>query len=153
MRPSRLLSHDRIALGARLADADAVLQHLAGLLADGELPAARLLQLLARREQSGSTALGDGVAIPHARIESLEQPRAAFLSLGNGVAFGAPDGAPVDLFFALLVPAHATGEHLSILAGIAERFGDGATRAMLRRARTSAAVLDLLGDSLSGAAA
>jgi PTS system nitrogen regulatory IIA component len=153
MRLSRLLTHDRIVLCADLRDADRVLARVAGLLADQSHDRDRLVAELVRREQSGSTALGDGVAIPHARLDGLERPRAAFVSTRQALDFRAPDGAGVDMFFALLVPAHATGEHLAILAEIAECFGDDAVRTMLRRAQSAQTVIEILSDSLTGAAA
>lgn len=153
MRLSRLLNHDRIVLAASIRDSDALLARVATLLADATHPADLLLGELARREQSGSTALGDGVAIPHARLARLEQPRAAFVSTRSGIDFSAPDGAKADLFFALLVPAHAASEHLAILAEIAECFGDPSVRTMLRRARSPQTVIEILSDSLTGAAA
>lgn len=153
MRLSRLLSHDRIVLAAPDTHRDAMLHRIAGLLAHREHDADTLFEALHRREVGSSTALGDGVAIPHTRVEQLDKPRAAFVVAQRGIDFQAPDGLPVDLFFALLVPAHAAGEHLAILAEIAECFSDERTRARLREARHGDAIIAILSDSLAGAAA
>jgi mannitol/fructose-specific phosphotransferase system IIA component (Ntr-type) len=153
MRLSRLLSHDRIVLDLTASNRDAVLHRIAALLGGGDHPESELYEALCRREAGSSTALGDGVAIPHTRVEQLDKPRAAFVATRRGVDFDAPDGAPVDLFFALLVPAHATSEHLAILAEIAECFGEAAMRDMLRHARTPERIIAILSDSLTGAAA
>lgn len=153
MRLSRLLSHDRIVLDVDAADRDAVLRRIAALLGGRDHAESALFEALRRRELGSSTALGDAVAIPHTRVDPLDKPRAAFVATRHGVDFDAPDGAPVDLFFALLVPAHATSEHLAILAEIAECFGDAAMRDLLRGARTPERVIAILSDSLTGAAA
>src|SRR3989304_6284965 len=65
------------------------------------------------RERLGSTGLGQGVAIPHGRIKGLKEALAAFVRLAQQVPFDAPDGKPVNLVFALLVPVHATERHLN----------------------------------------
>jgi PTS system nitrogen regulatory IIA component len=153
MRLSRLLSHDRIVLDVEAADRDAVLRRIAALLGGRDHAESELFDALRRRELGSSTALGDAVAIPHTRVDPLDKPRAAFVATRRGVDFDAPDGIPVDLFFALLVPAHATSEHLAILAEIAECFGDAAMRDLLRGARTPERVIAILSDSLTGAAA
>ena len=153
MRLSRLLSHDRIVLDLTASDRDAVLHRIAALLGGRDHPESELYEALCRREAGSSTALGDGVAIPHTRVEQLDKPRAAFVATRRGVDFHAPDGAAVDLFFALLVPAHATSEHLAILAEIAECFGEAAMRDLLRNARTPERIIAILSDSLTGAAA
>ena len=135
------------------ADRDAVLRRIAALLGGRDHAESELFDALHRRELGSSTALGDAVASPHTRVDPLDKPRAAFVATRRGVDFDAPDGAPVDLFFALLVPAHATSEHLAILAEIAECFGDAAMRDLLRGARTPERVIAILSDSLTGAAA
>ena len=71
---------------------------------------------LSRREQAGSTALGDGVAIPHARIEHLDRVLVAYVCLKSPIPFDAADGQAVSRAFVLLVPAHATEEHFGVVA-------------------------------------
>lgn len=153
MRLSRLLTHDRIVLDATAQDRDAVLHGIAALLGGHDHPESDVFDALRRRELGSSTALGDGVAIPHTRVGQLDKPRAAFVATRRGVDFDAPDSAPVDLFFALLVPEHGTSEHLAILAEIAECFGEAAVRDLLRGARSPERVIAILSDSLTGAAA
>jgi len=87
------------------------------------------------RERLGSTALGHGVAIPHGRMSNITKPVGAFLQLKQGVDYEAPDSEPVSLFFALLVPEECTGQHLDILAQLAELFSDEAVCERLRGAR------------------
>lgn len=121
------------------ADRDAVLDAAARVLADADPDAsAHLAEGLRRRERTGSTAIGHGVAIPHARSQSLRQPRGAFLHLREPVDFDAHDGAPVDLVFALAVPQDEVQRHLQWLAELAERFSEPALRQRLRECGNSA---------------
>lgn len=95
---------------------------------------------LHERERAASTAIGHGVAIPHARIEGIEQSRCAFLRLAAPVDFGAADGEPVDLVLALAEPAHHVQQHLELLAELAQVLADPGYRSALRTAPT----IDLL---------
>jgi PTS system nitrogen regulatory IIA component len=79
---------------------------------------------LNERENLGSTGLGQGVAIPHARIKGLAQAIAAFARPKVPLEFDSPDGKPVAYFFMLLVPEEATEKHLQILADVAQLFAD-----------------------------
>jgi PTS system nitrogen regulatory IIA component len=97
-----------------------------GLLAE------EVLASLAGREKIGSTALGHGIAIPHARVQGLSQPVAAFVRLKISVPFDAPDGKPVGDMLVLLVPEDATDAHLQLLAEVAEMFCDRPFRERLR---------------------
>ena len=76
----------------------------------------RLVKLLKEREELGSTGVGSGVAIPHAKYPDLENIVAAFGKSSSGIIFDAQDGQPVHLFFALVAPEHAAGLHLKVLA-------------------------------------
>ncbi len=78
-------------------------------------------QLIAR-EKLGSTGLGQGIAIPHCRIEGCGAPLGALLTLAEPIDFDAPDNKPVDLVFALLVPEGEHQKHLDTLAGVARLF-------------------------------
>jgi len=89
---------------------------------------------LSRREQAGSTALGLGVAIPHARIDGLERVRVLYARLRAPIPFAAPDNLPVSHVLALLVPHPATDEHLRLLADAAQMFADRRFREQLSAA-------------------
>lgn len=96
------------------------------------LEAAPVCRALQRREQAASTALGNGFAIPHARIAGLERPLTLFVRSREAIAFGAPDGKPVKDFLGILVPADGDkGDHLELLALIARLFSDGEFRSQL----------------------
>ena len=96
------------------------------------------------REKLGSTGLGQGVALPHARIKNLTQAVAAFVRLKLPIAFDAPDAKPVWAMLILLVPEHATEEHLQILAEFAQMFGDSQFRERLRTCDDAASVHQLM---------
>jgi PTS system nitrogen regulatory IIA component len=83
-----------------------------------------IFQLLTDREKLGSTSMGHGVALPHARTSLTAHAVGAFLKLEKGIDFDSPDQQPTDLIFALMVPEHYTDEHLRILAHLATLFSD-----------------------------
>jgi PTS system nitrogen regulatory IIA component len=96
------------------------------------------------REQLGSTGFGQGVAIPHAKIEGLPQIYSLFARLSEPVDYKAIDSRPVDLVFLLLSPPDAGAEHLKALAAISRVTRDGATLERLRGARTRDALAAVL---------
>lgn len=107
----------------------------------------QLAARLAEREKLGSTALGQGVAIPHARITDLQQAFAVFVRTAHPIPFDAPDGKPVSLLFILLVPEQATQEHLQLLADAARLFCERSHREQLRAAPTPLDVRRVLLDA------
>jgi PTS system nitrogen regulatory IIA component len=98
---------------------------------DGE----QVSQAILKREELGSTGVGAGVAIPHARIANLNSPFGILVRVRKAVDFDAVDGNPVDLVFLLLLPDRAEGEHLSALAAVARRLREPQTLEALRHAR------------------
>lgn len=105
------------------------------------------------RERLGSTGVGEGVAIPHARIESLTRPVGGFARLLEPADFEAIDERPADLIFMLLAPTDAGAEHLRALARAARVFRQERIRAALRQAQTEEAVLAILApDTVTDAA-
>ncbi len=108
------------------------------------LDAETVLDALLEREQAGSTGVGHGVAVPHARLDGLQRMRGVFLRLEHPVAFDAVDDQPVDLIFALFSPAKAGAEHLRALARVSRVLRQGDLREQLRQARTADAIHILL---------
>jgi hypothetical protein len=84
-----------------------------------------VLERVEERETLGSTGFGRGVAIPHARLETIPRPVAAFLRLEKPVDFASSDGMPVDCVFGLLSPEQAGATHLQALAEISRLMADG----------------------------
>ncbi|KFN51466.1 PTS sugar transporter subunit IIA [Arenimonas composti] len=143
-----LLSPARVRTEVPVSGKKRLLEVLARVLADGAGgdSEAGIYDTLCSRERLGSTGLGHGVAIPHARSARAKVATGAFVRLAEAVDFGAPDGEPVDLVFALVVPEHFAQQHLLLLAGLAEMFGDAGFRDRLRKAPDPAALLALLAD-------
>lgn len=142
-----LLSPARVRANAVVTGKKRLLEQLSRLLAEGGGEGERAIyDSLCSRERLGSTGLGHGVAIPHGRSARAAVATGAFLRLSEPVDFGAPDGEPVDLVFALVVPEHYAQQHLLLLANLAEMFGDAAFRQQLRQASDSAALFALLSD-------
>lgn len=96
------------------------------------------------REKLGSTGFGRGVAIPHARIDGLERPVAAFFRLENPVEFASADGMPVDCVFGLLSPSQAGATHLQALAAISRLMRDERMHERLISAPNAEALYGLL---------
>ena len=117
------------------------------------LDAGAVLDALVAREQTGSTGVGYGVAVPHAKTPGLDRMRAIFVSLERPVDCNAVDGAPVDLLFALLSPVDAGPEHLQAFARIARVLRKSELRTQLRQARTIDAVYALLSETAPPSAA
>jgi PTS system nitrogen regulatory IIA component len=108
------------------------------------LDPAAIVAGLNEREQLGSTGFGQGVAIPHAKIDGLPEIYALFARLGEPVDYKAIDGRPVDLVFLLLSPPGAGAEHLKALAAISRVTRDAATLERLRGARSRDALAAVL---------
>ena len=102
------------------------------------------LEGLVDREAAGSTGVGQGVAIPHARLKGLDRVRAVFMRLETPVAFGAVDDKPVDLLVTLFAPVDADSTHLRALARVSRLMRQPETRQQLRQARSADAVYLLL---------
>jgi nitrogen PTS system EIIA component len=104
------------------------------------LNAAQIVERLTERETLGSTGLGLGIALPHARIDNLLHPVVAFVALKLPISFDAPDAKPVSHMMIFLAPHHATEEHLQMLAEIAQMFGDSGFREQMRSCDSPGAV-------------
>ena len=104
------------------------------------LSAETVLDALLEREAHGSTGVGHGVAVPHARLEGLNRMRGVFVRLEQPVAFEAVDDQPVDLLFALFAPKSANSEHLRALARVSRLLRQPDLREQLRQAKTAEAI-------------
>lgn len=144
-----LLPSECVAQVSDIASRKRALTAIADLLAQRhpEVSARQLLDALAEREQLGSTGIGEGVAIPHCRLD-CQRMMAAFLRLEQGIDYGAIDEQPVDLLFALVVPRQETRLHLQVLALLAAAFGDRMLRDQLRQAPSAQALAERLREAL-----
>jgi PTS system nitrogen regulatory IIA component len=96
-----------------------------------------------RREQTGSTGVGHGFAIPHARIPGISNPIVMFARTRRPIKFGAPDHKPVANLFVILVSNYATEEHLRILACVSSMFSRAEFRERLAAAASPQEVYEL----------
>ena len=126
MNMSDILSVDAILPDLQAETQDAVLAELAAplLTQHPELERYDVVKTLCDREKMGSTAVGDGVAIPHGKIPGLTSVALAVGRSRKGIDFHAPDKAPCHLFFLILAPESGAGQHLRLLAQIARRAKD-----------------------------
>ncbi|MBL8585564.1 MAG: PTS IIA-like nitrogen regulatory protein PtsN [Xanthobacteraceae bacterium] len=95
-------------------------------------PEREILEVLMQRERLGSTAIGNGIAIPHGKLAKLDRLFGLFARLDRPIDFEALDGQPVDLIFLLLAPENAGADHLKALARIARLLRDPDTIRLLR---------------------
>ena len=102
--------------------------------------AAKFLEAVFERESLGSTAIGKGMALPHARTEYIESITIAMVRLKNGIDFGAADGKPVKLIFLIGTPLKAVGEYLSVLAKLSKILKDDKIRGDILAAQTPAQI-------------
>ncbi len=112
-----------------------------------------IFDALLERERLGSTGIGQGIAIPHERFESLEKVYGFFASLDTAVDFDAIDEQPVDLVFLLLVPESAVADHLKALNRVSRTLRNQSVCEKLRASGDAAALYALLTDSSSSHAA
>lgn len=132
-----LLVEDGIVLRSGASSKRQALQVVAEAAASAMgLDAARVMDALLEREALGSTGLGSGVAVPHARIEGLQRVFGVFVRLDTPVAYGSVDDRPVDLMFALFAPPRDGAEHLRALAAVSRAVRSPELRESLRQART-----------------
>ena len=109
-----------------------------------EAPTSEIVAKLLARERLGSTGVGHGVAVPHARLKGLTRMHGVFVRLETPIEFGSVDEQPVDLIFALLAPADHPAEHLRALARVSRGLRQADLRQQLRQARSVDAIRALL---------
>lgn len=117
----RALAASRIKLQEAASSKKRVLELISSLFAEhsDELNQDAILDALITREKIGSTALENGIALPHCRVANCQRPMSAIVTLQEGIDFDARDDQPVTLLWALIVPEEAANEHLDLLAEIA----------------------------------
>ena len=146
MFPANFITATRIECGHQASSKKRALERIGELLTSAapNLSSEEVFEQLLERERLGSTGLGHGIALPHARINGLTQACGALLHLENSIDYDAIDGQPVDLIFGLLVPHDATQEHLQLLARLATLFSNAEFRDRLREAPDGEAIMDII---------
>ncbi|GGC04266.1 PTS lactose transporter subunit IIC [Novosphingobium endophyticum] len=139
---------------AAVGSKDLIMGELASLFAKVyDLDRDAVLERMVEREELGSTGFGRRIAIPHARIEGLKRPVAAFMRLEAPVEFDSADGMPVDLVFGLLSPEGAGAAHLHALAAISRMMRDERMHEELIAARGPEVLYSLLSNVIDRDAA
>ena len=145
MQLSEFLDFDAIKTSFPGGNKRSLLQQLAHLAGQRlGLDSAAILSSLAERERLGSTGFGQGVALPHGKIDGLTRIYGLFVRLGEPVDFKALDKVPVDLVFLLLSPPEAGAEHLKALAAISRVTRHAPTLEKMRGARSRDALAAVL---------
>ena len=145
MTVGEIVGPDRVIVGLRAADKAQLLQQLAHRAAMAtSLDATTIFEALQAREHLGSTGLGKGFALPHARLPGLQTPYALFVRLARPIHFAAIDERPVDIVILLLSDANGGNQHLATLAALSRPMRDPTFVQKLRRATDAAAVHGVL---------
>lgn len=140
-----IISSDAVMANVKASGRKQALQEIGHRAATAyKLDCATVIDGLLTREKLGSTAMGSGVAIPHARLEGLDRIVGLFARLEKPVEFEAPDGQGVDLMFALLAPEQSGADHLRALAKVSRLMRDESIRRKLRASDGDEALYALL---------
>jgi PTS system nitrogen regulatory IIA component len=140
------LKEDCIITNLKSRDKEGVLRELIKLLEkngyvkDGE----KILETVLEREKLGSTGIGQGIAIPHAKTEQINDIVCALGISQNGIDFDSLDGEPVYIVFLVLAPTKSIGQHLKTLAKIARLLKDKVFRNALRNAKSPSEALKII---------
>ncbi len=144
---AKLLPPENILLGLSVSSKKRLFEQLGFLFESRHgIGKGQVFDSLFARERLGSTGLGQGVAIPHGRIKGIKEALGAFVRLEQPVPFDAPDGKPVNLVFAMLVPEQATERHLEILSELAQMFSDRELREAMAQASDAQALHKLIAE-------
>ncbi|WP_309611332.1 PTS sugar transporter subunit IIA [Sphingomonas sp.] len=137
MQLAQFLDFDSIRVGVSANSKRGLLQQLASVSAQRlGLPSDVVQACIAQREKLGTTGFGNGVAIPHGKLEGIASLYALVARLAEPVDYKAIDGQPVDIVFLLLSPLEAGAEHLKALAAVSRVMRNPATLEKLRGARS-----------------
>ena len=139
-----------IATDLKSTTKEGIIEELADLLVGaGEVEKKdkkRLIETLMERESLGSTAIGQGIGIPHGKSDCVDKMVASFGISQNGINFNSLDGEPVYIFFLLVAPQDSAGPHLKALARISRLLKDKYFRDSLKQARDEKTVLKIITD-------
>lgn len=146
MKFNNLIKIDQIQLNYSASSKKKALEAISQIISDNypEYTIHKVFETLIERERLGSTSIGHGVALPHGRLSECTDTIGVFISLSEGIDYGAIDKEPVKLLFALLIPDHSTEEHLQILAKLAEFFRNKDNRQRLENATSPETVYNLI---------
>ena len=140
-----LVAHDAILPALKVNSKKSALQEMCDRAAAvSDLPAREIFDSVLQRERLGSTGIGNGIAIPHGKLQKCTKIFGVFARLERPIDFESLDGAPVDLIFLLVAPLAAGADHLKALARVARVLRDPAITAKLRATRDASGLFALL---------
>ena len=148
MKITDFLTIDTIIPALNQNEKNKVLEELANLLSAGRpiLDKNQVLEVLLERERISTTAIGEGVAIPHGKLAGVDRVLGAFARSPEGVDFASLDGGPTHLFFALIAPENAAADHLKALARISRLLKDEAFRRRLMAGRSAEELFTIIAE-------
>jgi len=143
------LAEDNILLDMTARNKEGALQELAAVLQSKhpQVSLEAICQVLRDREQIGSTGMGNGVAIPHGRVEGLSRILFCFGRSLDGISFDAIDNQPVHFFFLILSPLNVAEEYLQNLARVSRFLKQPEKRRLLRLATTRQEIIEIFGQA------
>jgi PTS system nitrogen regulatory IIA component len=148
---SDVLSPAHVMLDVRASDKDSLLQELSAQAAAAlGIDAVAVSDQIAKREELGSTGVGHGVALPHARLKSLKAPFGLLARLRRPIDFAAIDEKPVDIVFLLLLPDAADSAQLNALACVARMLRDNDLLARIRGATEASSLFEEIAGTSAG---
>jgi nitrogen PTS system EIIA component len=142
------IDHERILPNIRATKADALVRELAAHLAahyDG-LDKDEVAEVLLDRERQSSTAIGEGVAVPHGKLGSIDTLAVVLGRSVKGIDFDSPDGLPCHFFFVVISPVGAAGRHLKLLARFSQVFKSAEFRSRLLKANAAEEMYALIAE-------
>ncbi len=148
MKLSEILRPECIISDLRAHDKKGALEELSGVITDQEpsLNKGYLLQVLLERERLGSTGIGEGIALPHGKVNRLDRLLVSFGRSLDGLGFDSIDDQPAYLFFLLVAPENSAGAHLQALAKISRILKDSNFRHRLMDANSNAEIYRIIMD-------
>ncbi len=146
MKLSDIITRESVIPDLKARDKAGVLRELAEVICSLEafLDKDSLVKVLEEREKLGSTGIGDGVAIPHGKLNGITKPLLSFGRSKQGIDFDSMDAKPVHLFFLLVAPENSAGTHLKVLAKIAKMLKDSRFRKKLLDAKDRDEIYDII---------
>ena len=149
MRIADLLKKESIDLQAQAADKAGAIDHLVGLMEKGGHlnDAAAYKACVLKREEEGSTGIGEGIAIPHAKTDAVATPGLASMIVRQGVDYESLDDEPAYLFFMIAAPAGGANIHLEVLSRLSRMLMDDDFREKLMQASSADEYLQIITDA------
>lgn len=146
MKITDFLTLERVIPALRGRVKDEILREMADELAacDPKLNKGKVARVLLEREKISTTAIGEGVAIPHGKLAGIDRIEGLFARSPEGVDFASLDGGPTYLFFVLVAPEDAAADHLKALARISRLLKDPAFRSRLMAGSTSEEIFNII---------